>query len=189
MYSKSNKKEVQNEITKGIKNISSNLMTDIYQGIIGIEFINKKERVKLFPAVLELFKHPDRWCKKMALRGFAAINNRKGRDLIIDLLNDPETRKGKGAHSLQEVAIISLGKYYDKKAFNYLKRLFTINFPRESFKEKRKLAILKSFAEMAIYYDDALNALKYYSEIEEYKDFCNEELVYISEEREYLKSG
>lgn len=181
--------EKQNDIKKCIENIRSNSMMRIYEGITQIEFIDENERKKLFPEVSKLFNHPDRWCKKQAMRGLATINSNKARDLIIALLNDPETRKGKGAHSLQEVAIISLGKFYDKKSFNYLKKLFSINFPKDSFKTKRRFAIVKAFAEMAIYYDDALNAIRLYSELEEYKDFCSEELIYITEERKYLKSS
>jgi HEAT repeat protein len=179
----------QYEIKKCIKNIRSNSMMKIYEGITQIEFIDENERKKLFPVVLELFNHPDRWCKKQAMRGLAIINTNKARDLIIGLLNDPETRKGKGSHSLQEVAIISLGKFYDKKSFNYLKKLFSTYFPRDSFNEKRRLVILNAFAEMAIYNDDALNVIKDYSKIEDYKDFCEEELTFILEERKYMNSS
>ena len=181
--------EKQNEIKKCIENIRSNSMMRIYEGITQIELIDENERKKLFPEVSKLVNHPDRWGKKQAIRGLATINSNKARDLIIALLNDPETRKGKGAHSLQEVAIISLGKFYDKKSFNYLKKLFSTYFPRDSFNEKRRLVILKAIAEMAIYNDDALNVIKDYSKIEDYKDLCNEELTFILEERKYMNSS
>ena len=176
----------QSEIERCIKNIRSNYKMKIYEGITQIEFIDKGAREKLFPAVLELFNHPDRWCKKQAMKGLAAINTDNARDLIIGLLNDPETRKGKGAHSLQEAAIISLGKFNDKQSFNYLKELFSRNFFRDSFNEKRRFIILNAFSEMAIYNDNALNFIKEYSKIEDYKNFCNEELAFILEERKYI---
>ena len=42
---------------------------------------------------------------------------------------------------------------------------------------------------MAIYNDDALNAIKDYSKIEDYRDLCNEELTFILEERKYMNSS